>query len=180
MRRALGVAAVLLAALTFISAKPLNYIERLFAFEGIPYYELSCSQYIMHAARHSDCLADCVWDGAHGEMELVADYPTLRAIDYSTLNPGDVAAFHGVHVVAYLGDGLWMDSDPQHNGVARIRLEDKNKLDPWFSGRVRILRWKTLADGGPIPTCNPDPGPNGSIPRCQGKQPQNKHPKVTG
>jgi hypothetical protein len=36
-----------------------------------------------------------------------------------------------------------MDSDPAHNGVARIDLGSKGG-DSWFAGQVRILRWRTV------------------------------------
>ena len=54
--------------------------------------------------------------------------------------PGDVAAFHGVHVAAYIGKGNWMDSDYRHGGVGVMR--PNRRRGGWFYGKVKILRWK--------------------------------------
>jgi hypothetical protein len=56
------------------------------------------------------------------------------------LLPGDVAAFHGVHVAAYIGNDTWMDSDCRHGGVGIMRRN--RKPGGWFYGEVKVLRWK--------------------------------------
>lgn len=75
-------------------------------------------------------------------MELVAQYGSLSQLDPAVLQAGDVLDFSGHHVAAFVGDGF-MDSDPAHNGVARIDLGSKGG-DNWFAGQVRILRWRTV------------------------------------
>ena len=57
------------------------------------------------------------------------------------LQPGDIVAFHGVHVAAYLGGGRWVDADTRRGNVAEFRMSDKPAADAWFAGRVRVLRW---------------------------------------
>jgi hypothetical protein len=82
--------------------------------------------------------------GCDGALDIVAEYSDHTSIDQSQLQPGDVADFKGVHVAAYIGGGVWMDSDVKHGGVGTINLWMEPMDDPWFSGRVRILRWKQL------------------------------------
>jgi hypothetical protein len=51
-----------------------------------------------------------------------------------------MVAFHGAHVGAYLGNGVWMDSDFRHNGVGIMHRN--RRRGGWFFGPVKILRWK--------------------------------------
>ena len=72
---------------------------------------------------------------------IVAEYRDHTLIDEKQLEPGDIADFDGVHVAAYIGGGVSMDSDIAHGGVGPINLWMKPLSDPWFAGGVRILRW---------------------------------------
>jgi cell wall-associated NlpC family hydrolase len=119
-----------------------GYVARLERFVGTPYGALNCSGYICAARRHELCSAKEMWSVCGGDLTVVQQVSDKLDIDYSKLQPGDVAAFHGVHVAAYLGDGVWLDSDPAHNGVGKIRVENTKPLDPWFVGEIRILRWR--------------------------------------
>lgn len=78
--------------------------------------------------------------GACAGQKIVASYWNTSDLDESKLEPGDVAAWHGVHVAAYLGNGRWVDSDSRRGNVATFRLADKAN-DGWFYGSVRVLRW---------------------------------------
>ena len=82
-----------------------------------------------------------MFTGCDGKLRVIAEYGTIAEIDEGALLPGDVADFHGAHVAAYIGDGVWMDSDPAHNGVGKINLKAKPQNDPWFRGNIRVLRW---------------------------------------
>jgi hypothetical protein len=119
-----------------------GYVAKLQQLVGTPYAKLDCSGYISTAHGHERCSAADMWNTCGSELKLVEHVADKDEIDYSKVRPGDVAAFHGVHVAAYLGDGVWVDSDPMHNGVGRIRLGNTNPYDPWFSGEVKILRWR--------------------------------------
>ena len=68
------------------------------------------------------------------------DVASFDDVDASKLLPGDVAAFHGVHVAAFVGNGTWMDSDFRHDGVGIMR--PNRRRGGWFYGEVKILRWK--------------------------------------
>lgn len=141
------IAACVAVVLVFIFAggfsgfKKQTYLDRLAAFEGAPYSRLTCSAFICEAKRARDCKAREMFEGCGGALEIVQDVDSKSAIDVSKLRAGDVADFSGSHVAAYIGNNVWMDSDPQRGGVGRFDLASKPAGDKWFNGRVRILRW---------------------------------------
>jgi hypothetical protein len=55
----------------------------------------------------------------------------------------------GVHVLAYLGQGQWIQADP---GVHRVIIEHATtSRSSWFDARVKVRRWKVLDSGAPDP-----------------------------
>ena len=119
-----------------------GYVGRLERYNGTPYSVLNCAGFICAAHHHERCSAKEMWEACGNSLKVIQQVAGKANIDYSTLRAGDVAAFHGIHVAAYLGDGIWMDSDPAHGGVGKFRLEKTNRFDPWFSGEIKILRWR--------------------------------------
>jgi hypothetical protein len=68
---------------------------------------------------------------------------TIREMSYDNLIPGDLAVTQdGIHILAYLGDGLWIQADPGIGAVATLpgRTEDNN----WFDTPVTTHRWQLL------------------------------------
>jgi hypothetical protein len=129
-----------LLSLSFKSA-PTNYLESLVMLEGTDYWQLNCSEYICAAKRHPDCTASNFWErGCDGDALVVQDVPSFDDVDTHKLLPGDIAAFHGVHVAAFTGNGIWLDSDYKHGGVGIMRRT--RRPGGWFYGEVKILRWK--------------------------------------
>jgi hypothetical protein len=109
--------------------------------EGTDYWQLNCSQYICAAKRHPDCTATNFWErGCDGDSFVVQDVPSFDDVDIHKLLPGDIAAFHGIHVAAFTGNGMWLDSDYKHGGVGIMRRT--RRPGGWFYGEVKILRWK--------------------------------------
>jgi hypothetical protein len=117
-----------------------NYVSHLLAFEGVPYDRVNCSQYICQAKQQPFCNSAEIYEGCHGLLEVIEQVPSFAEVDYSRLRAGDVAAFHGAHVAAYITRTTWVDSDPAHGGVGIAKPQPG---DPWFKGPVRILRWKS-------------------------------------
>jgi hypothetical protein len=133
----------MILALLSLSCKraPHSYLESLTMLKGTDYWELNCSEYICVAKHHPDCVARNFWEKAcDGDAYIVQDVPSFDNVDTSKLLPGDVAAFHGVHVAAFVGNGLWMDSDYKHGGVGIMKRN--RRPGGWFYGEVKILRWK--------------------------------------
>lgn len=141
--RLISISAAIILSLFSLSFKPAprNYVESLIMLKGTDYWTLNCSQYICAAERHRECLARNFWDqGCDGGAFVVQDVPSFEAINTSKLLPGDIAVFHGVHVAAFVGNGIWMDSDYRHGGVGIMRRNQRP--GGWFYGEIKILRWK--------------------------------------
>lgn len=122
---------------------PAAYVDRLVALEGHRSsmdVSFNCAAYICFAHSTPYCDAGAMYVGACTGQKIVANYWNTSDLDESKLEPGDIAAWHGVHVAAYLGNGRWIDSDSRRGRVATFQLADKAN-DSWFYGSVRILRW---------------------------------------
>jgi hypothetical protein len=119
-----------------------GYVGRLERYAGTPYSVLNCSGFICAAHQHERCSAKEMWQACGNSLKVIQQVSGRDKIDYSALRAGDVAAFHGIHVAAYMGNGVWMDSDPAHGGVAKFQMEKTNSRDPWFAGEIKILRWR--------------------------------------
>lgn len=135
---------------------PVDYLERLATLQGWPTEigdGLNCSGFISNAHSSPFRKSYEVYANSLGDMELLSEVRDLNGIDESILKPGDIAAFlgpgsshplqrAGVHVIAYLGHGVWTGSDSRRGNVAKYRLSSKSASDPLFAGRVRLYRWK--------------------------------------
>ena len=68
---------------------------------------------------------------------------SINELDQNKVMPGDIAVTaSGVHVLACLGGGEWIEADPHFGKVVIIKLPaEKN---PWFQEPVKILRWREL------------------------------------
>jgi hypothetical protein len=127
---------------------PKSYVDALRSYDGKPYLEETCSALICDAHDHvstakTRCTARELWNGCGGTLSEVAEAGSLGELDWSTVKAGDVLAMNGVHVIAYLGDGQCIDSDPLLGGVGEVSVDSLigKKNDVWFSGPVRVKRW---------------------------------------
>lgn len=67
----------------------------------------------------------------------------ISQMDDRGLEPGDLAVTtNGRHVLAYLGDGYWIQADPGLGKVATLHgTRDKNR---WFETPITTHRWTIL------------------------------------
>ena len=137
-----------LSIVGLVFTQPKNYVDALRSYQGKAYLEETCSALICDAHEHASnmkahCTAKEFWEGCGDKLANVTEAASLAEVDWSKVNPGDVLAMNGVHVVAYLGDGQCIDSDPMHGGVREVSLASliEKRNDPWFSGAVRVQRW---------------------------------------
>jgi hypothetical protein len=128
--------------------QPTTYMDALRSHDGEKYLNTTCSALICKAHdRISDvevhCQARQFWEGCDGNLMLVTKAESLAKLDWSKVQPGDVLAVNGVHVIAYLGDGQCLDSDPLHDGVGGVSVLAMiaKTNDAWFTGPVRVERW---------------------------------------
>ena len=138
----------LIATAGVLFSEPKTYVDALRAYDGTAYLEETCSGLICKAhdrvsKNHVHCTAKELWSGCGGNLQEVTEAESLKQMDWSKVKPGDVLAVNGVHVVAYLGNGQCIDSDPLQGGVAEVSAESlaQKTNDAWFNGRVRVQRW---------------------------------------
>jgi len=129
--------AAILVLATFSSASR-DFVSELRAHEGDSYSDVTCSALITRSAHRGECKAAEIWNGCGGELSLVEEVPAWSEL--RDLKSGDVLVVGGAHVAAYLGGGEFIDSTPER-GVSRFTSVNPN--DPWYSKRVRVLRWRT-------------------------------------
>jgi hypothetical protein len=165
-RLGFAVAAILIAA-AFLSYElraflpyPNNYVTRLRYLDGWisrGYYGFNCAALLSNAHGERYLTEREMWAGARGKLALVAEYVDRHHVAESEIEPGDIAVFQGpttrpyigrgLHVAAYLGNGVWIDADARRGFVSKFRLADRPQSDPWFLGKVRIVRWNQEASG---------------------------------
>lgn len=86
--------------------------------------------------------AQALGQGYHDLTTHVIDAPSLNALDPLVVQVGDLAvAGDGVHVLAYLGNGRWIQADPD---AGKVIIETVPSKNPWMKGSVKIVRWQLL------------------------------------
>jgi hypothetical protein len=89
-----------------------------------------------------DASALALRDGYRGWTTEVYRHASVAGADPSRLRPGDLAVTAtGVHVMAYLGAGTWIEADPGAHRVIDLTVPTDN---PWFNTPVVFVRWKWL------------------------------------
>ena len=113
----------------------------LFLRPGPTYLDETCSQFVCRRANRPELKAQEIWDGGDGQLQVVQAQAQFEGVIVEHLQEGDVIAFHGVHVAVYTHHDF-MDSTPEH-GEGRLQYRTGDK---WYSGPVRVLRWKNKAE----------------------------------
>jgi hypothetical protein len=92
-----------------------------------------------------DCSASDLGDGQNHLTIPVIETPSINALDHSRLVLGDLAVTKGgEHVMAYLGDNLWIEADPLAHRVITVLAPSQKSA--WFHGPMKIVRWWILTD----------------------------------
>lgn len=90
-----------------------------------------------------DCSAKALGTHYKSFTESVMEASSINDLPTTSLHPGDLAITpNGEHVLAYLGAGEWIQTDPYLMRVAMQTVPSKNK---WFRVPVHIVRWSQLA-----------------------------------
>jgi hypothetical protein len=85
--------------------------------------------------------------GFAGRTIEVTTCASLNALDYSSVQPGDLAVTAGGdHVMAYLGDRTWIAADPIVERVTTFTIPEAKNV--YFFTPMKIMRCKVLAAGG--------------------------------
>jgi hypothetical protein len=87
--------------------------------------------------------ANVIGKGYGGRTFTVTTCPNLNALDYSLLQPGDLAVTSGGdHLMAYLGSLTWIAADPGVGKVTMFTIPEQKNV--YFFTPMRIVRWKIL------------------------------------
>lgn len=90
-----------------------------------------------------DTSAEAFGKEYRGLTRRLASYPATREIPEDRLKPGDVVVTQdGIHIMAFLGDGLWIEADPGEEKVIVVRAADTR--NQWFYAPVHHLRQTLL------------------------------------
>lgn len=92
-----------------------------------------------------DCSARSLGEEYRGWTQRLFTAPKLNDLDYTRLQPGDIAVTTGgQHCMAYLGRKTWIEADPSAlvgDKVIEVTIPSKNA---WFSTPMQILRWREM------------------------------------
>ncbi|MBB5352079.1 hypothetical protein HNR46_002320 [Haloferula luteola] len=94
-----------------------------------------------------DSSAKALSEGYRGWTRSTGVHGTVSTLTDEKLEPGDLAVTEGgVHVMVYLGEGQWIQAEPDR---AKVVVSD-GKSDPtaWFDLPVGVHRWSLLDGGG--------------------------------
>jgi cell wall-associated NlpC family hydrolase len=92
----------------------------------------------------NDCTASGLGKGENQTTSSVLDTQSINALDQSRILPGDLAVTSsGVHVMAYLGSGKWIEAEPEAGRTIIVTPPSDNQ---WFKARMRIVRWRDLQE----------------------------------
>lgn len=91
-----------------------------------------------------DCTAEVLGEAREGLTEHLLKANAINQIDHSRLLPGDLAVTtSGIHIMAYLGNNLWIEADPAAGRVITVPVPDNH--NGWFDSPVNIVRWRLLS-----------------------------------
>ena len=91
-----------------------------------------------------DASAKALGEGYRNYTTPVGITGTIHEMDYRNLAPGDLAVTtSGVHILAYAGDGRWIQADPGIGAV--VTLDGRTGDNGWFLTPVTTHRWQLLA-----------------------------------
>jgi hypothetical protein len=89
-----------------------------------------------------DSSARALRDEYRQKTKLLVNAPNLAGFDHSAILPGDFAVTSdGVHTLAYLGEGKWIEADP---GVKKVIEIEATGGNGWMDVPVCIIRWQQL------------------------------------
>jgi len=90
-----------------------------------------------------DSSSQAMRDGYRQRTFLLFKTPSLNKMDHALIRPGDMAvASNGQHVMAYLGNKVWIEADPASKRVIKVTVPAFGIGS--FTTPVYLLRWRQL------------------------------------
>ncbi|MDF1751553.1 MAG: NlpC/P60 family protein [Verrucomicrobiales bacterium] len=90
-----------------------------------------------------DASAKALSEGYRGYTTPIGNTGTIEQMNDENLIPGDLAVTtSGVHILAYVGNGKWIQADP---GIGAVKtLDGRSDDNVWFRTPVTTHRWQLL------------------------------------
>lgn len=90
-----------------------------------------------------DSSAKAMRDGYRGRTVRLMSADSINALDHRGILPGDFAVTqNGIHCLAYLGEGRWIQADPGPYKVVVGQAPVENSA--WFQAPVSVMRWSVF------------------------------------
>lgn len=90
----------------------------------------------------NDCSARALGEEYQNFTRHLFDSSALNQLNHERLQPGDIAVTDdGLHVLAYLGNQVWIQAEPSLKQVVKLQVPSTNQ---WFQTPVKVMRWKAL------------------------------------
>lgn len=94
-----------------------------------------------------DCTAKALGECRDGLTYELGQASSVNQLDLSAVLPGDLAVTdQGVHVMAYLGNRVWIEADPGIKRVVAVPVPSSG--NPWFKVPVKTVRWTLFRNDG--------------------------------
>lgn len=91
-----------------------------------------------------DASAKALGEGYRNYTLPLGTSGTIKTMNYEGLMPGDLAVTDsGVHILAYMGKGKWIQADPGIGAVTT--LDGRTDDNIWFDTPVSTYRWQLLS-----------------------------------
>jgi len=92
-----------------------------------------------------DCSARALGEEYRNRTRILFSAQSINEVDYTKLLSGDLAITEdGIHVLAHLGAGKWIEADPQEKHVIALSAPGTNA---WLREPVRLVRWTEFERG---------------------------------
>jgi hypothetical protein len=86
-----------------------------------------------------DCSAQALGEEYRHGTHVLFEAPSINETAADKLLPGDIVVMDdGVHTLAYLGNTLWIEADPDAKRVIKVETPSTNT---WFNEPIKVVRW---------------------------------------
>lgn len=91
-----------------------------------------------------DAGADALRDEYRNFTKRGQQATSINDLNLNTIQPGDLAVtVDGEHILAYLGNSIWIEADPGYLKVIQVTVPEPDNL--WFKVPIYVLRWQQLS-----------------------------------
>ncbi|MFN2455232.1 MAG: NlpC/P60 family protein [Pyrinomonadaceae bacterium] len=87
-----------------------------------------------------DCPAKGLLNQDCRQTREILSASSINNLEHSAILPGDIAVTSdGLHTLAYIGDKMWIEADPNLGGVVKVKVPAVDNY--YFNTPVHLMRW---------------------------------------